>query len=290
MSKYYYIAVASVGILLIIAFMLLSYIDKKMLDPSTNLSEDPTADLSPESGKEPYPMLSSKEFDESSKEMVPPATKTSKGKRQPSPSVSFRLVGTTVFGEKSSVILEDLTRGTQGVYRLGDMIQGYTISTIRNDSATLTKQDQELVLMLAPGGNSPLSNQFIKKVGENSWTVSADKVNDMVGNIDQYVGQVIAYQHRENGKPAGFRIRHLKEGNDFEKMGIKSEDIIKRVNGIDVNDLSSVIKAVYELSDDTNFTVEVERNNQPTDITIGLVDGKVDKLALINNILPFGGE
>ena len=34
MSKYFYIALASVGLLLIIAFTLLSYIDKKMLDPS----------------------------------------------------------------------------------------------------------------------------------------------------------------------------------------------------------------------------------------------------------------
>jgi general secretion pathway protein C len=289
MSKYFYSAVAAVGILLIIAFMLLSYIDKKMLDPSTNLSEDPTAHLSPESGKEPYQVLSSKKYDERSKEMVPPSTKTSKGKRQAAPSINLRLVGTTVFGEKSSVILEDLTKGTQGVYRLGDMIQGFTIATILNDRVTLTKQDQEVVLMLAPGGNIPGSDQFFRKVGENSWKVSVDKVNDMVSNIDQYVGQVIAYQHRENGKPAGFRIRHLKEGNDFEKMGIKSEDIIKRVNGMDVNDLSSVIKAVYELSDDTSFTVELERGGQIIPNKY-LLDGKVDKLALINNILPFGGE
>ncbi len=262
MSKYFYIAVAAVGLLLIIAFTLLSYIDKMMLDPSKNLSENTTADLSPKPGTEPYQMLSSKKYGDNPKESVPPSTNTTKGKTQTPPSINLRLVGTTVFGEKSSVILEDPTRGTQGVYRLGDIIQGYTITTILNDSVTLTKQDQELVLMLAQGGNSPLSDQFFKKVDENSWKVSADKITDMVSNIDQYVGQVIAYQHRENGKPAGFRIRHLKEGNDFEKMGIKNEDIIKRVNGIDVNDLSSVVKAVYQLSGDTNFTVEMERDGQ----------------------------
>jgi type II secretion system protein C len=262
MSKYFYIAVAAVGLLLIIAFTLLSYIDKMMLDPSKNLSENTTADLSPKPGTEPYQMLSSKKYGDNPKESVPPSTNTTKGKTQTPPSINLRLVGTTVFGEQSSVILEDPTRGTQGVYRLGDIIQGYTITTILNDSVTLTKQDQELVLMLAQGGNSPLSDQFFKKVDENSWKVSADKITDMVSNIDQYVGQVIAYQHRENGKPAGFRIRHLKEGNDFEKMGIKNEDIIKRVNGIDVNDLSSVVKAVYQLSGDTNFTVEVERDGQ----------------------------
>ena len=286
MSKYYYIALASVGLLLIIAFTLLSYVDKMMLDPSKNLSENTTPDLSPEPGTEPYQMLSSKKYGDNPKESVPPSTNTTKGKTQTPPSINLRLVGTTVFGEKSSVILEDLTKGTQGVYRLGDMIQGFTIATILNDSVTLTKQDQELVLMLAPGGNSPSSDQFFKKVDENSWKVSADKITDMVSNIDQYVGQVIAYQHRENGKPAGFRIRHLKEGNDFEKMGIKSEDIIKRVNGMEVNDLSSVLKAVYQLSDDTDFTVELERGGQiiPNNY---LLDGKVDRAAaLLSNLFP----
>ena len=66
-----------------------------------------------------------------------------KDKTQTAPSINLRLVGTTVFGEKSSVILEDLTKGTQGVYRLGDIIQGFTIATILTDSVTLTKQDQE---------------------------------------------------------------------------------------------------------------------------------------------------
>jgi len=279
MSKYVYIALASVALLLIIAFTLLSYIDKKMFAPSRNLSQNPTAHLSPEPGKEPYQVLSTKNGD-ASKEIVSPSAYTSRDRIQTPPSINLRLVGTTVFGEKSSVILEDLTKGTQGVYRLGDMIQGFTIATILNDSVTLTKEDRELVLMLAPGGNGPLSDQSIQKVGENAWTVSANKVTDMVSNIDQYVGQVIAYQHRENGKPAGFRIRHLREGNDFEKMGIKSEDIIKRVNGIDVNDLSSVIKAVYQLSSNTSFTVEVERDNQKKNLNYQL-DKNVNALVPI---------
>ena len=74
MSKYFYIALASVGLLLIIAFTLLSYIDKKMLDPSRKLSENPTADLSPEPGTEPYQMLSSKKYGDNPKESVPPST------------------------------------------------------------------------------------------------------------------------------------------------------------------------------------------------------------------------
>ena len=293
MSKYYYIALASLGALLIIAFTLLSYIDRIILDPSQNPSENTRADFSPETGEEPNQILDSNGHGDSSGEGVPLPSEPLMGRRQPPPSIDLRLVGTTVFGDKSSVIIEDLTRGTQGVYRLGDIIQGYTLVTILNDRATLTRQDQELVLMLAQG-SSPLSDQ-IKKVDENSWMLTADKVTDMVSNIDQYVGQVIAYQHRENGKPAGFRIRHLKEGNDFEKMGIQSEDIIKKVNGLDVNDLSSVLKAVYKLSSDTSFTVEVERDSQKKMLNYTLDNNVNALLPIITGMLkmPFsamGGE
>ena len=100
---------------------------------------------------------------------------------------------------------------------------------------------------------------------------------------------MIAYQHREGGKPAGFRIRHLKEGNDFEKMGIQSKDIIKKVNGIEVSGLTDVVKAVYQLSDETNFTVELERGNQPKELNYQL-DKEVNALVpIITNMINIPG-
>jgi general secretion pathway protein C len=102
----------------------------------------------------------------------------------------------------------------------------------------------------------------------------------MVSHIDQYAGQVIAFQHRENGEAAGFKIRHLKEGNDFEKLGLKNNDIIKRVNGLEVNDLTDVLQAVYQLSDETEFTLEVQRGEGMQDLNYRL-DKNVNALVPI---------
>ena len=212
----------------------------------------------------------------------------SQNKPKPPPSLNLRLVGTTVFGEKSSVILEDPVKETRGVYKLRDTVKGFTITEILNESATLTRNDQTVVLTLTQGDYASSTDPFIKKVGEDSWVLSADKVTDMVSNMDQYVGQVIAYQHREGGKAAGFRIRHLKEGNDFEKMGIKNNDIIKKVNGIEVSDLTNVIKAAYQLSDDTNFTVEVERSDQPKVLNYALTE-QVNALEALSGLLNIPG-
>ena len=279
MSKYYYLATAIIVGLLIIAFAILSRIDKAILNPSDSPSDTTLS-------KQPYPILSSKAQEDSFSSLTSPDIKNSKVKNTTSPvSLNLMLVGTTVFGEKSSAIIKDLTKGTRGVYRLGDIIKGFELTKILQYSATLTKNDQVLVLRLSKAGASGHAETFVRKIDENSWRLSADKLTDMVSNIDQYAGQLIAFQHRENGKPSGFRIRHLKQGNDFEKMGIQNEDIIKKVNNLEVNDLSDVLKTVYKLSDDTSFNVQVERDNQTTTLNYQL-DKSVNPLVpIISNLL-----
>jgi general secretion pathway protein C len=285
MSKYYYLATAIIVGLLIIAFAILSRIDKTILNPSDTPSDNTLS-------KQPYPILSSKAQDDSSLSLTSPDTKTSKVKKNTSAvSPNLMLVGTTVFGKKSSAIIKDLTKGTRGVYRLGDIIKGFKLTKILQYSATLTNEDQELVLKLNKGGASVQAETFVRKIDENSWMLSADKLTDMVSNINQYAGQIIAFQHREKGKPSGFRIRHLKQGNDFEKMGIQNGDIIKKVNDLEVNDLSDVLKTVYKLSDDTSFNVQVERDNQTTILNYQL-DKSVNPLVpIISNLLnPTGSK
>ena len=66
----------------------------------------------------------------------------------------------------------------------------------------------------------------------------------------------------KSGKKAGFRIHYLTDGKDFKKMGIKNGDIIRKVNGLDINDVSDVLNVVYKLSTENRFEVEVKRKSQ----------------------------
>ena len=179
MSKLFYYVLGSIALLLIITFVVLSYIDRTMLDPSKAPSEKSISGTTAQLSKEPYHGFSSAKKGDSSSLPSPPSTEQPRNKTKPPPSLNVRLVGTTVFGEKSSVILEDRDKGTQGLYRLGDTIKGFTITDILKDSVTLTKQDQEVVLTLAQGSHGSSSEPFAKKVGDNSWLLSADKVTDI---------------------------------------------------------------------------------------------------------------
>ncbi len=290
MSKYYYLAIGGVVVLLIIALTVLSRIDKTILNPSKKAADSVS---SLQQSEQPYHSLSSRKKDDSTSPSLTPYTKPLKDKAKSEvASLNLRLIGTTVFGEKSTVIIENLTKGTRGVYRLGDTIKGFTITKVLQDSATLTKKDQEQVLRLAKSGALLQAGSLSRKIGEDSWLLSGDKLTDVVSNINQYVGQVVAYQHRKNGKPAGFKIRHLKEGNDFEKMGIEDGDIIKKVNGLDINDLSDVLTNIYKLSDETSFQMEVTRNNQTKTLNYQLDKSVNPLIPIISNMFksPTGSK
>jgi type II secretion system protein C len=290
MSKYYYLAIGGVVVLLIIALTVLSRIDKTILNPSGKTSDSVS---SLQQSEQPYHSLSSRKKDDAATPSFTPYTKPLQDEANSAvDSLNLRLIGTTVFGEKSTVIIEDLTKGTRGVYRIGDIINDFTITKVLQDSATLTKKDQELVLRLAKSGALLHAGNLGRKVDEDSWLVSGDKLTDVVSNINQYVGQVVAYQHRENGKPAGFKIRHLKEGNDFERIGIEDGDIIKKVNGLDINDLSDVLTNVYKLSDETSFQMEVTRNNQTKTLHYQLDKSVNPLIPIISNMFksPTGSK
>ncbi len=275
MTKFYYVLFGSIAILLVLAFAILSYLDRTIFTTMPFHTEELTANVSIKAHQEPHQTASSK------KDTAPPSTANGTARVKTPLSPNLRLVGTTVFGEKSSAIIEDQDRHIRGFYKIGDMVRGFTITDIQKDSVTLVRKNQRLVLpLMMRHSDQDNEEEFFKKVGEDSWFVSADKVTDMVSHIDQYVGQVIAYQYREDGNPAGFKIRHLKAGNDFEKMGIENGDIIKSVNGLEINTLSDVLKAVYQLSDDTSFVVEVERDNQRKELNYQL-DKEVNALVPI---------
>jgi general secretion pathway protein C len=263
MNKYFFIILGSIGAALLIALLVISYVDRTVLHPVPSSGEATAPEIAGGPPGTSDPAVAA------GKPLPAPITPEDGGAPVPA-ALNLRLIGTTVFGDKSTAIIEDLDTKTRGVYRLRDAIKGYILSIIDADSVTLTSGSRSLTLTRSPGGDQPDADSFFTKIDDSTWLVSADKASDMVSNLDQYAGQIIAFQHREHGEAAGFKIRHLKDGNDFEKLGLKNNDIIKRVNGLEVNDLTDVLKAVYQLSDETEFTVEVERGEGTQDLNYRL--------------------
>jgi len=269
MAKYFYVVLGVLAGLSLIALVVVVQLDKIFFKPSDVISEPSHPRPRPAARKEPPPpIVTPRKLPDTS----PPFKSPSKdrGERQAPATPNLRLAGTSVWGKAASAIIEDLAEGTQRSYRLGDTVQGFEITRIAKERVTLAKNGQEIILEVTKSTAPVPPEKLAWKIDDNQWGLSTEQVAERISNIDQYVGQVAVYQHYEGAEPSGFAIHHLAEGNDIEEMGIEDGDVIRGVNGLEINDMTDVLKAVYELSDAREFQVEIERNNETKTISYEL--------------------
>jgi general secretion pathway protein C len=84
----------------------------------------------------------------------------------------------------------------------------------------------------------------------------------MVGNINQFMTQARIKPHFVTGRPGGFSISEIVPGGLFEKIGLRNQDVIKKVNGQPVNKPEEIFQAYSQLIRDSNIELEIERNHQ----------------------------
>jgi len=90
-----------------------------------------------------------------------------------------------------------------------------------------------------------------------------DKYKKDIGAIRKNIG-VSAYM--EGDKLKGFKVRYIKKGSDFDRVGIKTGDIITAINGEELTDLSVPMKFFSNLDEITNATITIQRGNEEKEL------------------------
>jgi type II secretion system protein C len=102
----------------------------------------------------------------------------------------------------------------------------------------------------------------IKQLNNNTWQISPNKVFEMIKNAPSYANQVWVMPYLVSHEPAGFKLLKVDSGSDIAKLGFRSGDIVKKVNGIELYTPLQVLKGYYKLKNESLFRVELERGNK----------------------------
>jgi len=70
----------------------------------------------------------------------------------------------------------------------------------------------------------------------------------------------------EDDKLKGFKVRYIKKGSDFDKLGIKKDDIITAINGEEITDLSVPLEFFNNLETISNATITIKRGNEEKEL------------------------
>lgn len=74
------------------------------------------------------------------------------------------------------------------------------------------------------------------------------------------------------GRVEGFRFAWIKPGSIYEKLGFKSNDVIKEVNGEEVNSPTKAMELYNALKTDQKIDIVVERNGRDEDFSYTITE------------------
>jgi type II secretion system protein C len=83
-----------------------------------------------------------------------------------------------------------------------------------------------------------------------------------MNNLDNAMKGIVAGPYRKNGQIEGYQLKKVRPYNILYKFGIRSGDVIKRVNGKELNSTEKLYSMWQTMQNESQISVDVERNGR----------------------------
>jgi len=191
--------------------------------------------------------------------------------------LNLKLWGTvTGTAEKAYAVIEDKSKNRQGLYHKGDAIQNATIKMILRKKVVLrVNGEDEILVMEDEKDQSDRVNTARRSGDRQSYAygggdqvrVDRNEINSALNNINQLMQQVRVRPHFKNGKPNGLILTHIRNNSIFNELGLKSGDIVKGVNGQEIESVDDALKFYNNLKSSASVQLQIERRGQEKSIS-----------------------
>jgi len=192
---------------------------------------------------------------------------------------SLQLLGTGSHGDKAFAVVEDSKSKAQKIVTVGDKVDDAEIVDIGWRHVVLRRAGQEELLVVPPNlgidGAAPATtavsntaaaagdgDQQIKKIAEDRYLVAQAEVEHSMSNLSELFTQMRAVPNMQDGKTSGFRLFAIRSGSLFQKIGLLNNDVVQRINGIELNDPGKAMSLFQELQGETKLSVDVVRGGE----------------------------
>jgi general secretion pathway protein C len=183
----------------------------------------------------------------------------------------------TVFGPQGGImaVFEDLSTKKQSMYRVGEHVASIgSLSVIEKDRVLFRegKQEEWLDLALsqqvrssAPVGASPIA--VSQSSGPQRRIMDRREIDAAVADTTRLLMQAQALPHLDKGKLDGFVLTSVMPSGFFEKIGLKPNDVLQRINGVELRDPGMLFSVFQQLRNERTVQVDLVRNAQPQTLT-----------------------
>jgi general secretion pathway protein C len=191
---------------------------------------------------------------------------------------SLQLLGTGSHGDKLFAVVEDAKSKIQRILTVGDKVDDAEVVEIGWRHMVLRRGGQEELLMVPPnlgveGGAAATTavssapppgdpDAKIRKIGDDRYLVAQAEVEHSMANLSALFTQMRAVPNMQDGKTNGFRLFAIRSGSLFQKMGLQNNDVVQRINGIELTDPGRAMSLFQDLQGETRIAVDVVRGGE----------------------------
>jgi len=207
----------------------------------------------------------------------------------PDGPIPLRLMGTVVGPPRLTYAIIESDDEGQRLYHLHDMVldvakvvriernevtvevEGVPAS-LRTEFAPIHSQDEaepsaSSMASISLSGSkatvtAPRKTNRKKKKAKQRLTLDRKEVDAAFANLPKLLTQARVMPHYSSGKMAGFQVVSVKSESLFDRIGLQSQDVLKRINGMEIKDPSRFLSAFQQVKEEETITLDLIRKGK----------------------------
>ncbi len=203
---------------------------------------------------------------------------------------SFDLLA--LYRSKDLVVITISKKGKTSVLVKGDKIDGYVLDNATAKEAIFSRSGKNYRLKLLESSRDPQAKSSVKylpaKTKKPEKQNTSDEIDDApIGEVTDADGLMVVdrtlLEHysknmkniwknigikelKEDGRIIGFKVNFVKRESDFAKLGLRRGDVIKSINGQELNSYSSAFDIYKNVDTMDSLTLKVKRGKEEMEL------------------------
>jgi len=198
------------------------------------------------------------------------------GASVPRTTLGLKLIGTVIdpFGMYKLAAIEVKETKEQKFYKTQDTVLGAKVAMILRNKVILNRAGKMESLSaefddggtpgkVAAGGG--MMGQDVSQLSESQYAVSKRYLDSQLASMSQLLTDVRAIPNLDkSGVTDGFKVFAIRKGSLFDKIGLQNNDVVKRINGVELDSAEKGLELFQALKNETTFNVDLMRKSQKT--------------------------
>ncbi len=185
-------------------------------------------------------------------------------------SLKIALLGTVTGNDQNDwAVIEDTGKRKQGLYRVGDSVQDAIVKKIVRGKVVLRVGARDEVLTIkertSSQTNEPRSAHSAAKPAtrrERTITLKRSEIDESLEDINSLLSTALIRPHFTDGVADGLAISRIKSGSIFRKLGLRSGDIVKGINGNPIETPDDILSIYTDMKAGSPISIQIKRRGQ----------------------------